>query len=143
MNCNQCQEKIYEYLEGKLPDDIKTDFETHISVCSECTNCLQLLTTAERVYEEEKKIESNPFLSTRIMSDIDELELKAKGYNDVPVTAKILKPVFITIVLVLAVFLGIVEGNILKTGNAPNYIPEEVTFINDATIESVNVFANQ
>ena len=41
MTCKELVELITDYLEGKLPDDIRMRLENHLSGCNGCTNYLE------------------------------------------------------------------------------------------------------
>ena len=41
MACRELVELITDYLDGKLPDDIRTRFEDHLTGCDGCTNYLE------------------------------------------------------------------------------------------------------
>ncbi len=41
MACKELVELVTDYLEGKLPDDIRMRFENHLTGCDGCTNYLE------------------------------------------------------------------------------------------------------
>jgi len=41
MTCKELVELVTDYLEGKLPDDVRMHFEDHLSGCKGCTNYLE------------------------------------------------------------------------------------------------------
>jgi predicted anti-sigma-YlaC factor YlaD len=138
MNCQTCQKELGFYLQGKLPEDMKVQVEEHLKECKECTEEYLLINVSERVISEEKQKESNPFLATRIMAAIDQ---KQESYK-VPVYSKLLKPVLISISIAVAIMLGVLEGDLYKPAQT-NKIPAELVYMDDAAIESVNMFSNQ
>jgi len=64
---------------GELPEDIRIQVENHLGICRDCAESYRLNKLAFNVILEEKEIESNPFLVTRIMAGIEELDLKYKS----------------------------------------------------------------
>jgi predicted anti-sigma-YlaC factor YlaD len=40
MTCKELVELVTDYLEGKLPDDVRMRIENHLSGCDGCTNYL-------------------------------------------------------------------------------------------------------
>jgi len=138
MNCDLCKRELDAYREGKLPDGIRVQVETHLQSCHECAEYFKVITLAEKVLDEEKSAQPNPFLSTRIMADIEALENKQKQVHQ-----GILKPVLISISIVIAVFLGITMGQLYKPAKQANAIPTELTYMDDASIESLNVFVTE
>ena len=143
MNCQLCQKELEAYREGKLPEGTRVEVEAHLHTCNDCTESYQLIVVAEKVMAEEKGIESNPFLSTRIMAGIAELEQKHANVQSIPGYQKILKPALISISVAAAIFAGIVVGDIYSPIQKSNKIPVEMAYMNDAAIESASMFLNE
>jgi hypothetical protein len=95
---------------------------------------------ADRMMDEEKSMQSNPFLVTRIMSAIEELEQNREGFSLTPVFQKVLKPFLISASLAAAIFAGVVFGN-LSLPTTTNDLPVEMSYMNDAALESVDLFS--
>jgi predicted anti-sigma-YlaC factor YlaD len=140
MNCKLCQSELENYLEGNLPDGKRSLLEQHLDQCDTCSETLKLLRLADNVIDIERKSESNPFLATRIMSAIEELEQKQRKPVYYPLFGKVLKPVLITATLAIALLLGIVAGNLGRPTILSSQIPDEMIYINDANIESLALF---
>jgi len=141
MNCQLCQKESDAYREGKLPPDTRTQVEAHLKVCEKCAESYRLQTLAERVINHEKEILSNPFLSTRIMTGIENIE--TPGYKTIPAFRRILKPALVSVSLAAAILYGVMVGNIYQSVQSKNSIPVELALIDDATIESVNILSNE
>jgi predicted anti-sigma-YlaC factor YlaD len=77
MNCQLCQNEFDAYYEGRLPEGTGILVKEHLKSCSVCSESFQLLTLANEVMDAEMKVQSNPFLVTRIMSGIEEMEQKS------------------------------------------------------------------
>jgi hypothetical protein len=141
MNCQLCQKELIAYYEDKLSESMKTLVKAHIEGCTICTEQYHHLIIADKVISEEKGIEPNPFLATRIMAEIEMI-----GKEQVSITLgyqKIFKPALITVSLTAAILAGIFMGNIYNPVHKQNKIPAEMAFMNDAEIESVNLFSNE
>ncbi|HEY9125043.1 MAG TPA: hypothetical protein PK252_01350 [Bacteroidales bacterium] len=138
MNCDLCKRELEAYREGRLPDGIRAQVEHHLHNCHDCTLYYHALIAAEKVMDEEKSAQHNPFLSTRIMAGIEALESSQKR-----VRQGILKPVLISISIVIAVFIGITMGQLYKPAKQSNVIPAELTYMDDASMESLNVFVTE
>lgn len=41
MTCKELVELVTDYLEGTLPDDVRTQLENHLSGCDGCTNYVE------------------------------------------------------------------------------------------------------
>jgi len=138
MECKICQKNLEVYSEGKLTSDISYQIKTHLNQCSECAEKYQLLTITEKVITKEKETLSNPFLSTRIMSAITELE-----NTKVPIYRRTLQPILLAASITIAVVFGVLAGSLYKPAKAQNIIPEELVYINDAGLESLAIYDNQ
>ncbi len=143
MNCQLCQKEFDAYLEGKLPESVKIQVETHLKTCESCYQSYLDAKVAYRVIEEERKLESNPFLSTRVMAGIEALEPNHESYRRVPLYEKAIKPTLITISLAAALFIGVVIGNIYKPAPLTKGVPVEMAYMNDGELESVALFSNE
>jgi anti-sigma factor RsiW len=139
MNCQLCQKESDAYHEGRLSDDMKTKVEAHLAVCKKCAESYKLQMLAERAINKEKELLPNPFLQTRIMARIENPE--TSHYRDVPAYMSALRLAVIATSLAAAIFVGVVMGNIYKPSSRVKAIPVELTLINDAAIESVDVLS--
>ena len=142
MNCQLCQNEIDAYSEGTLPEGIRVQVEIHLGGCNECSESYRLISLAEHVMYEEKGIQSNPFLSTRIMAGIEELKQK-RSYQRIPVYQKVLRSALISVSIAAAIFIGVIGGNIYKPIHPVNKLPIEMAYMNDAALESVELFSNE
>ena len=88
MNCQLCQKELDAYQEGILPEGIRTQVMAHLESCKNCAQSYQLISIADKVMNEEKSMQSNPFLVTRIMSGIEELEQNRESLLPVPAYQK-------------------------------------------------------
>jgi len=141
MNCQLCQKESDAYREGRLPADTRTQVETHLRVCKKCAESYKLQTLAERVINKEKELLPNPFLQTRIMARIENLETPLNRI--IPAYMSALRSAIIATSLAAAIFFGVIMGNIYKPSSSAKTIPVELSLINDATIESVDILSNE
>lgn len=137
MNCNLCKQELEAYHEGRLPEGIRIQVENHLRNCSACNNIYKMELLANRIISDEKETQSNLFLATRVMTEIEALEKLP-----VPVYKKVLKPLLISVSLAAAIFIGILAGNIYKPVSYSEKIPVELSYVNDAAIESVDLLSN-
>jgi len=143
MNCNSCNIQLESYLTGKLDEDIKIQVEEHLATCKDCRGSLNLIKLFERVVSEEKKAVSNPFLSTRVMAAIEERDRKNKNPVFSAIFGKWLKPALITVSLAASLFLGIASGSLIRPVDYSEQIPEEIAFLNDSYIESLEFLVEE
>jgi len=139
MHCELCQTNLDAYRAGSLPHDMRIQVEEHLKTCTNCAEVFSLLNTAERVIQEEKKLVSNPFLSTRIMAAIETED--AHISQNSPVFVRILRPAVITISLAAALFMGILIGNTSGSANKSDSVPLELALINDTDLEAVSLLS--
>ena len=88
-------------------------------------------------------MESNPFLSTRVMAVIEELEQTQKDSVFSTIFGKLLKPALITVTLAASLLLGIASGSLIRPVGYSEQIPEEIAYLNDSYIESLEFFAEE
>ena len=141
MNCQLCQKELDAYREGLLPEGIRVQVETHLGECKECAESFHLVSLSNQVMEEEKRLQSNPFLVTRIMAGIEELEQNRVRQQRIPSYQKVLKPVLISVSIVAAIFIGVIVGNVYLPTHPTNNLPVEMSYMNDAALESVDLFS--
>ena len=141
MNCQLCQKEMDAYRDGKLPRDIMTQVESHLKACETCSGIYGLQVLAEKVMEQEKELQPDYFLTTRVMTRID--SLKGSGYNPATAFIRVLKPVLVTASMAAAIFFGIMLGNLSRPFTERERIPVELALIDDSTIESVNILSNE
>jgi anti-sigma factor RsiW len=139
MNCELCQKDLEAYHEGKLPEGMKVQVKVHLESCAECAEAYQLISITNMVMNEERNLQSNPFLYTRIIAGIEALDLEHKE----PAYRKVLKPALIIVSVAAAVFIGVMTGSIYKPSMPANRIPVEMTYMNDGALESVGLLANK
>ena len=137
MDCIICRKELEEYRQGNPGADMKATVEEHITSCIECSEYYKVLRLSELIIEREKKIEPGPYLASGIMSAIENAESGAPETRLI----RILKPAIIAASLAAAIFAGTIIGNVYKP--ASGYVPVELTLMNDAEIESVDVLLSE
>ncbi len=136
MKCKIPDRDLIIYAEGSLSAEGKDYLESHLAECSECRDFLSFLEESMEVVQNDKKINPNPFLFTRILSGI---EVAEKGQ---PRYSKKLIPAFAFSFLFVAGILGGVFMGRLYSGNSDysNDLQEEVSYFNDIRQESIETF---
>ncbi len=142
MNCQLCQKEMDAYRGGTLPEGIRIQVEAHLESCDACAQMNQLIFLSDKVMDEEKNLQSNPFLVTRIMAGIEDLAPGYESYHPVSVFQKVLKSAIVAVSLAAAIFIGVVAGNLYKPATPVNKIPVEMVYLNDAALESVDLLTN-
>lgn len=143
MNCNLCKQELDAYREGRLPEGMRTQVETHLALCSDCSAIYQMEILSNRVMDTEKQVQSNPFLATRVMTGIEAMEQRSESYERIPAYQKALKPVLVSLSIAAAILVGIFAGSIYQPAKQAPGIPVEMAYINDAALESVDYLATK
>lgn len=108
---------------------------------NERVNLMETMRLVDRIIDEEKYVQPNPFLATRIMANIESLvEGRSKRSN--PFVQQVLKPIFISVSIVAATFIGVLSGGLYQTETPHGQVPVELSYLNDAEMESVDFYAN-
>ena len=141
MNCQLCQKEFDAYREDKLSGVVRVQVEAHLESCPDCSVSYQLLILANKVMDAEKETQSNPFLVTRIMSGIEEMESKNRSFQPILTYQRILKPILIGVSLAAAIFSGVVLGSTYLSTESDQRVPVELSYMNDAALESVDLLS--
>jgi hypothetical protein len=141
MNCQLCQKEMDGYREGKLPRDMMTQVESHMETCEACSGIYRLQVLAEKVMDQEKELQPDPYIAMRVMTRIDNLE--GSGYKPATVYTKVLQPLLVTASMAASIFFGIILGNLSYPVPDREKIPVELALIDDIAIESVNILTNE
>jgi hypothetical protein len=92
------------------------------------------------IIQEEKKITPDSFLADKVMDIIHKDNARVDEDKVVFMFPSILRKVAYTISVAAAVYIGIVAGNFYL---AEDSLPAEMSYMNDAQIEAVNLFTNE
>ena len=117
---------------------MKNQIKSHLGTCKECSEIYRLEILTDRVIDYEKKMQVNPFLSTRVMAQIEDEETAGARQ-----TRQILRPALIALSMAAAVFLGVTMGNISAGRTNGKVIPVELALIDDAGLESLYLLSNE
>jgi predicted anti-sigma-YlaC factor YlaD len=136
MNCRLYQKEFDSYLEGRSGPGTKDRIEAHLRECRECREFYRIQLLAEKLITEEKQLKVNPFLSARVMHRIENPESFIQKR-----VSGILKPALVVLSVAAAIFLGIVMGSIPVLNRDSRPVPLELSLMNDARLESVDMLA--
>jgi anti-sigma factor RsiW len=141
MNCQSCQKESDKYREGKLSDDLRIQVESHLEQCNDCAESFRIQSAADSIINREMAIETENDLTARIMERIEKLET-----NDHKITnpfMRVLQPALIITSIAATIFIGVLIGNIFKPAVTFFSRPVELSLIDDATIESIDILSNE
>lgn len=131
MNCFTCEHYFDAYFEGVLSSEMKSQMEEHLDSCKSCAEMYALWQKAEYMIKEEKSTSFNPFLATRVMSKL-EMPSETAARKQL-----VFKPVTIAFIVGIAVFLGVILGNLYQPVKLHPAISEEMFYLNDGAIEPI------
>ncbi|NLN31077.1 MAG: hypothetical protein GX158_07595 [Bacteroidales bacterium] len=136
MNCRLYQKEFDSYPDGRHSSLTKDRIESHLRECRDCREFYRIQMLAEKLISEEKQLKVNPFLSTRVMQEIENQEVLTQKW--IP---GILKPALVVLSVAGAIFLGVLMGSIPAVNRGIRPVPLELSLINDARLESVDMLA--
>jgi predicted anti-sigma-YlaC factor YlaD len=141
MNCNDCQTKITSYPEKKPSPETLQSIKTHLHTCKDCRALYAASVWVDAFVTEEKRIKVNPFMTTRVMAQIEKQEAVSANAGFV----RLLKPqsLLVAASLVLALVLGVSAGSFYQPANLTEQVPEEFLYLNDAGMESLTYLINE
>ncbi|BAX82675.1 zf-HC2 domain-containing protein [Labilibaculum antarcticum] len=135
MECKEVNSKLIFYLEKELLKDEMLQMENHLSNCSSCSDSLVLLQSALGIIEKEKTLQANPYFVSKTMNRFKEEQRKANQ----PVFTRLLMPVLVSMLFVLAIGSGIFMGSNFATDTEniqqSNLIDPYFNEIDNETIE--------
>jgi len=137
MNCSDCISKIGSFIEGTLSNDEKQQMGKHFSTCDACKHMHDELVQDFAILESEKSTAHNPFIATRVMAAITEIEkptARQIGYK------KILQPILIAASLFIAIAGGIKVGTLYSKSVTFHTETDNLSFMDDAKLESLQTF---
>ncbi len=131
MNCSKIHNELIFYLEGGMDDEKRREIKAHLSECEKCKKFADNLAFSLNIIEKEKELQINPFLFTRIQEKINDCDKRPNAF--ITAASKILRPVFVSVVIVLGVFAGIKLGSYFNDKYVSNVseIQIETYYLND------------
>lgn len=141
MNCKQINNKLIFFIEKSLPDNEIQEIETHIENCDSCKQLFAILKSSLKVIDEEKKVNTNQFLYTRVMQQIENRK-KQSSFAPQLLLKKVLQPAFYGAILVVGIGFGVTLGNMVtnqSNNTLANNDMEEI-FFNDFDQEPIETF---
>lgn len=141
MKCKEIHKNLIFYIDGDLSSKKNKEIEEHLLSCAKCSKLYNEIKSTISVIENEKNIETSPFLYTRIKQRLDDINENSTKMVFVTQPKKILQPALITFIIALGIFFGVTIGNSFPIQN--NNIADtqsEQYLINDLQQEHVEYF---
>jgi hypothetical protein len=148
-DCSFVRRNLFSYQEKQLPEKENKDFEDHLDSCRECARIVSEFQAVTLFINIKKTDEPNPFAGTRIIQRI-ESEMQRGKEQSSPILYRILQPVFVSVLMLIAVIIGFSivkrgEPGIVESKNHENEITTIQSDLNipDFIDEDNTFFANQ
>ena len=142
MKCKTIHKNLIFLLDGDLPEKEMEQINTHLPGCEECSAFAEDLRKTLGIIEEEKTVESNPFLYTRLKARMEsQAELEKIPFWK-PVLVKVVQPVFFSLLLIAGVYIGYKIGTPAHTNMASaNYTTADIfPYLNEMQSEPLEEF---
>jgi predicted anti-sigma-YlaC factor YlaD len=147
MDCYYFRDNILAFAEKDLPSPAMSEMDRHLMECTECSLLYAEFSHVAKYLEEEKAVETRPYVETRIWEGMNS-RLERKRINPMNWLVRNLQPAFISIAVISAIAIGILIGvkgehqfttsqltdeqieSMRSDLNVPDFMDEENTSIN-------------
>ncbi len=105
-NCRLIEEKLVDFIEQQLDDELTERIRQHIESCASCRELVEQFRAIWTSVDEIEELEPSPFFRTRLEARLDD---EIVGKSPDPIWKRIfptLQPAAIAVALLLAVFSG-------------------------------------
>lgn len=119
MNCQQLNERLIEFLDGRLESSTKAQVETHLAACAGCRQRAAEFRALSRVLEEWQPTEPSPAFDVALAERIE--SAAASSWRWWPAW---MRPAYVAVLALLFVAAGIVIW--MQQGSAPAPSPVAV-----------------
>jgi len=109
MNCKGIENKIWDYIEGKLNENEQAAIESHLQHCSACAKLEKGIRNSNAILEQAKRSEFDPFYYSRLQARME--SEKPSHISKIPYVIRLAAAASIAIV-------GIVGGSIFGSYTA-------------------------
>lgn len=105
MDCSFVRRNLFSYQEKQLSGKDRYEFEDHLHSCEECSRIVSDFQYVTSFIDKKKSDEPSPFIRTRILQRIEtQMDGASKVVN--PFLQRILRPISVSFVLLIAVIIG-------------------------------------
>ncbi len=144
MDCKNISKKLIFYAENNLPEQDKKLVEKHISSCNKCKQELLIIQQAFGIINDEKNLQVNPYIYTRIMA-------KTEQKNTSKIIKYVFRPVAVSMIILMGIWFGHKASDIYFKNQENNILTEEQQFteqneiyvVNDISYEDYYFITNQ
>jgi hypothetical protein len=123
MNCGRCHKKLIPYLEASLKGAELEGIKQHLQECASCRSFADYLKTILVSFEDSRITTPDPFFYTRVKA---RLEKQTDGPLVKSGWEKVFQPVAFSLILMAAIFTGILLGNLDGYRSRDSYALKEL-----------------
>jgi hypothetical protein len=102
--CLFVKRNLFLYHENGLNETEAGIFDDHVRTCADCSKIVSEFRQFASIIDKRKTVEPNPFMGTRILQSMEN-HLESQK-NSTPVFRRILRPVSVSLLLLIAVITG-------------------------------------
>jgi len=110
MNCKEFKKKLPLYLDGEINPDKKTELDTHLESCIECSLLYKKVSGSLFQLQPKKEVSEQPYYYTRLKQKMLN-QVEKKSFIDNILYKKSLQLTAYFASIVIAVFIGILIGS--------------------------------
>jgi predicted anti-sigma-YlaC factor YlaD len=114
INCNKIKKKLIFYIENEVSAEEKIQIEQHLAKCNECKILTDKLKESLNAINKEKNLDVNPYLSIRIIENINSVKRQKEESYENPLIRWVLQPAIFTLIAAIGIYIGILLGTFYK-----------------------------
>jgi anti-sigma factor RsiW len=114
MNCKETENKIWDYIDGRLPENQAAEIEAHLNECAECAQMANILQNSMQLISNARITEPDPYFYNKLEARMERQE------GNPTQTAALLPRLRYALVASVAIF-GIVGGSLLGSYSAEQW----------------------
>ena len=141
MNCKTIHKNLIFFLGNELPENEMEQIKSHITECDGCALFLEDLQKTLAVIDEEKMLESNPFLYSRLKVKLNDYGEKSPAQGWLTQLKPALQPIAFSVLLALGIYSGFKIGKPgEQAGRTAIAQQEMIPYLNEMEVEPLETF---
>jgi hypothetical protein len=132
MDCSEIEKKLIFYIEGSLLLTETEKISSHLKSCNRCNELVYSLNKSFSIIEDQKLLKPSQFLYTKIATKLQNENDEVYYYR-----RRILQPILVICIAVLALIGGIKIGSIYKSALTTEMASISIYYWNDMSQEPI------
>lgn len=141
MDCRSCHNQLNNYLDGKLSLSQKQELDEHVAACASCHAMLGTHMLVQTFIDNEKAMYPSPFLADRIKETIHNLPQAKRPTPTVWMTP--MRQIAAAAAIIACLTSGYLLGQTYVSHMNASDTNEEISMLNDAYIENIDLVLNE